>query len=60
MRLFKCDDQVGRKSMLSNSSIVPCSEEDSFVSSGVKNCDPQGHSFTDPNKTNDQQPKLHS
>lgn len=31
MRLFKIDEQVGRKSILSNQSILPCSEE-SFAS----------------------------
>ena len=35
MRLFRCDEKVGRKSIISNQSIVPCSEEDSFVESGV-------------------------
>ena len=30
MRLFKCDNQPQKKSMLSNASIAPCSEE-SFV-----------------------------
>ena len=49
MRLFKCDDQVGRVSIASSQSIMPCSE-DSFISSGVNNLNNQGDgsSFSQP------------
>ena len=46
MRLFKIESQVGRKSILSNQSILPCSEESSFISTGVNHIEemkqPQG------------------
>ena len=60
MRLFKCEDQVGRKSILSNQSIIPCSE-DSFISSGVNKGDaatndPQSNSFAATNTNTAEQP----